>query len=172
MNVKFYYNEYPPNRVDKGMDKNNPILTVENVRFKDENSLNISNPVIVFAPTDSQENSDLYGWRDIVEGAKFNYFYIPKFERFYFIDNMQTKNGLIEIIGKCDVLMSFKVDILNSTQYVTRQQNKRSAYLSDSQLPIRSDHNYIVKPFGRNVDDKTCSQVILITTGKGGNLVT
>ena len=168
MNVKFYYNKYPPNRVDKQTDKDNPILAIENVRFKEEKALNITNPVIVFAPT---QNTTLDDWNDIVESAKFNYFYIPKFERFYYIQNISTNGGLIEIEGKCDVLNSFKYDILNSTQYIVRQQNKRSAYLSDTMLPIRSDHKYYMKTFGRNVDDKTCSHVILITTGKGGTVV-
>ena len=166
MNVKFYYNHYPANKIDKGMTKDNPILTVENVRFKDEYNLNINNPTIIFAP-----NGTLDSWGDIVESARFNYFYIPKFTRFYFIENIQTNNGLIEITGKCDVLMSFKDDILSSIQYIMRQENKRSAYLSDSMLPVRSDHKYYMKTFGRNVDDKECDRVILITTGKGGTLV-
>lgn len=171
MNVKFYYNNYPPNKVDKNTDKDNPILQVYNVRFKEDNTLNIVNPIIIFAPTDGSPNASLDDWKDIVECAKFNYFYIPKFERFYFIQNMKTSGGLIEITGKCDVLNSFKNDILNSEQFILRQQNKRSKYLSDSHIPVRSDHKYYMKTFGDNVDDKTCSRMILITTGKGGTVV-
>ena len=64
MNVKFYYNHYPANKIDKGMTKDNPILTVENVRFKDEYNLNINNPTIIFAP-----NGTLDNWGDIVENC-------------------------------------------------------------------------------------------------------
>lgn len=167
MNVKFYYNEYPPNKVDKGTDKDSPILTIENVRFKDEANLSIQNPTLILAPN----GTELSSWGDIVESARFNYFYIPKFCRFYFITDIFTNNGLIEITGKCDVLNSFKDDILASSQYITRSQSRRSAYLSDSMLPIRSDHRYIMKPFGKHVDDKTCSKVLMITTGKGGNTI-
>lgn len=171
MNVKFYYNRYPDNVVDKQTDKDNPILTVTNVRFKDDNSLNILQPVIKFAPTDTAPNTSLGDWSDIVEGTKYNYFYIPKFERFYYVTNMQTTGSHIEITGKCDVLNSFKDDILKSTQFVLRQQNKRSAYLPDSFLPIRNDHHYDMVAFGKSVDDKNCHNILLVTTGKGGNVV-
>lgn len=166
MNVKFYFNKQPFNKVDKGLDKDNPILTVENVRFLTDGTLNITNPVIEFAPT-----TNISDWSDIVESARYNYFYIPKFARFYFIENIETKASHVIVTGKCDVLMSFKDDILASTQYITRSESRRSAYLSDSMLPIRSDHRYIMKPFGDPVDDKTCSKILMITTGKGGNTI-
>lgn len=166
MNIKLYYNKYPANKIDKNIDKDNPILTVENVRFLDDKNLNISSPTIIFAPT-----GNISSWDDIVESARFNYFYIPKFARFYFITNIETEGSHVVISGKCDVLTTFKNDILNSTQYIVRQENKRSAYLSDSMTPVRSDHKYYMKTFGRNVDNKACDRLVLITTGKGGNLV-
>lgn len=166
MNVKFYFNKQPYNKVDKGLDKDNPILTVENVRFLTDGTLNITNPVIEFAPT-----TNISDWSDIVESVRYNYFYIPKFARFYYIENIETKGSHVIVTGKCDVLMSFKDDILASTQYITRSESRRSAYLSDSMLPIRSDHRYIMKPFGGPVDDKTCSKILMITTGKGGNTI-
>ena len=166
MNVKFYFNKQPFNKVDKGLDKDNPILTVENVRFLTDGTLNITNPVIEFAPT-----TNISDWSDIVESVRYNYFYIPKFARFYYIENIETKASHVIVTGKCDVLMSFKDDILSSTQYITRSESRRSAYLSDSMLPIRSDHRYIMKPFGKYVDDKTCSKILMITTGKGGTTI-
>lgn len=166
MNVKFYYNGYSPNRIDKNKDKNKPQLTISNVRFKEEGSLNITDPVLVIAPVDAAS-----AWSDIVEGIKYNYFYIPKFTRWYFVKNIRTNGGLIEIEGECDVLYSFMDDILNSTQFVLRSQNHRSAYLPDSFLPIRNDHSYEMIPFGSYVDDKSCPEVMLITTGDGGTIV-
>ena len=166
MNVKFYYNKQPFNKVDKGLDKDNPILTVENVRFLTDGTLNITNPVIEFAPT-----TNISDWSDIVESARYNYFYIPKFARFYYIENIETKASHVIVTGKCDLLMSFKDDILSSTQYIARQENKRSSYLSDSMLPVRSDHKYYMKTFGHNVDKKDCTNILLITTGKGGTTI-
>lgn len=166
MNVKLFYNEYPPNKVDKGMDLDNPQKLLTNVRFKDDNSLNILRPTIVVAPVDSES-----ALADIVEIARFNYCYIPKFTRFYFIDNISGVGGLIEIKCRVDSLYSFKDDILASTQFVLRQQNNRSKYLPDNLLPIRADHKYYMKTFGRNVDKKDCSKVILITTGHGGTVI-
>lgn len=167
MNVEFFYNKYPPNKVNKGIDKNNPVLHVENVRWKEENSLNILEPTIIFTPDVTQNVS----WRDIVDSAKFNYFYIPKFTRFYFITNISTENGRIVIKGKVDALSSFMDDVYNSTQFIVRQQSKRTSMLPDSHYPIRADHKYLVKNFTRDVYDPSCSNVILITTGKGGTPV-
>ena len=68
--------------------------------------------------------------------------------------------------------MSFKKDILASTQYVLRQQTKNdSPYLPDDMLPIKSTHNYWFKTFGQDVIKKDCARVILATTGKGGHIV-
>ena len=167
MNVKLFYNEYPPNKVDKGMDLDNPQKLLTNVRFKDDNSLNILRPTLLIAPVDTES-----ALADIVEIARFNYCYIPKFARFYFIDNISGVGGRIEIKCRVDALHSFKDDILASSQFVLRQQNKRSAYLPDSFLPIRNDHHYDMISFGASVDDKNCHNILLVTTGKGGNVVT
>lgn len=45
----------------------------------------------------------------------YNYCYIPDFNRYYFIDGIESINqGLWRLYMRCDVLMSFKADILNT----------------------------------------------------------
>lgn len=168
MNVKFFYCTDPPEKVGKDLDVNDPQLTVTNVRFTADNSLSVREPTIEFAPSG---DTTLETWRDIVNSARVNYFYIPKFTRFYKITSMTTSGSHINISGVSDPLTSFKSDVLKSKQYIVRQEKKRSRYLPDTNLPIRNDHRYIVKTFGADVYDPECSNVILITTGKGGHIV-
>lgn len=168
MNVKFFYCTDPPEQVTKNLDVDDPKILVTNVRFTTDNALSVREPTIEFSPTG---NTTLETWSDIVNSARVNYFYIPKFTRFYKITSMTTSGSHIIISGVSDPLTSFKSDILKSKQYIVRQEKKRSRYLPDTNLPIRNDHRYIVKTFGSDVYDPECSNVILITTGKGGHIV-
>jgi hypothetical protein len=157
MNVIFYRNTAPPNKVNKTNNLYDD-LTVENVRFKENGALDVLNPTIILGTI-----------TDIGDIVKYNYVKIPKLDRYYFISKISTEGGLIRIDCKCDVLFSHKKDILSSKQYILRQETKNnSPYLVDDMLPIRSDHYYLCKPFGRDVDDRTCGRIILATTGKGG----
>ena len=165
LNVILYKNSAPPNKVDKTSSLSKK-TTVENVRFVENDSLDIMNPSVLIMLTSSGDNLDISDY------AGFNYIEIPKLSRFYFIKSMKTECGLVRYDCKVDPLMSHKKDILSSTQYILRQEKyNNSPYLEDNMLPIRSDHGYIMKPFGNNVDDRTCGRVILATTGKGGNPV-
>jgi hypothetical protein len=104
--------------------------------------------------------------------SKFNYLKIHKFNRYYYIDNISTIGGLIEIECRCDVLMSHAKDILASKQYILRQETKyKNPFLFDNLLPITSEHNYEAKPFGDPVFKKDCGYVLLATTGIGGDII-
>lgn len=166
MNVKFYYCNEPPETVVKSLDLDDPVITVTNVRFTTENSLSVREPSLEFAPT-----TTLSTWTDIVDAGRVNYFYIPKFTRFYKITSMSTDGSHIMISGKSDPLTSFKTDVMRSTQYVVRQQNKRSAYMPDTSYPLKNSHRLYVKTFGKSVIKPDCANVMLITAGKGGHVV-
>lgn len=166
MNVKFFYCNEPPETVAKNLDLDDPVITVTNVRFTTENSLSVREPSLEFAPT-----TTLSTWSDIVDAGRVNYFYIPKFTRFYKITSMSTDGSHIMISGKSDPLTSFKTDVMRSTQYVVRQQNKRSAYMPDTSYPLKNSHRLYVKTFGKSVIKPDCDKVMLITAGKGGHVV-
>lgn len=160
MNIRLYNISDNPNKVKKSASKSGGTL-IEDVRFKDADSLNVLNPTLLL-----NINSD------ISECIKFNYVYIPKTTRFYYITNISTVGGLIAIDCKVDVLMSWSDDILKSKQFILRNENLyKNKYLMDSELPITSQHNYICTPFGDNVDDRTCVRVILETAGNGGRVI-
>jgi hypothetical protein len=166
MHVHLFKNSAPPNKVNKSGNLSKKVV-FEGMNFTEKGALDILNPTILIRYGDS--DNDI---RDIEDIAVFNYMYIPKFNRYYYIDSISTEGALIRISGRCDVLHSHKKDILNSTQYVLRQETyNNSPYLDDNMLPISSKHNYVGKAFGRKVADVTCGRVILATTGNGGTIV-
>lgn len=46
--------------------------------------------------------------------------------------------GRVAITGKVDVLMSFKTDIIGSTQLIVRQEKKTNNFLIDTDIPLSS----------------------------------
>ena len=156
MNVVLYNISDPPNKIKKSIGSG---TTIENVRFLDDDALSITTPTILLKLNDDVENNIPY-----------NYVYIPKLHRYYFITEISFRAGLTYISCKCDVLYTFSKDILASEQYVARSQTNQNRYLVDDMLPIHSDKSYDVIPFTDEVFDKNCSHVILETTGTGGNV--
>ena len=114
MNIHLYNNASYKNKVDKTL--NNEITKSGTLRQE----TSVVNPSIVMEGR-------------IEDFALYNYMYIPKFKRYYFITNITTlRNNMIEISGHTDVLMSFKDTILNETAVVGRQYNDYSMYLQDN----------------------------------------
>lgn len=160
MQVILYKNSAPPNKVNKSANLSGS-KDYHNCIFTQKNALDILHPSVLLDMN-----------IDIGDVRKYNYMYIPKFSRYYFIDSISAEGGLIRIDGRCDVLMSHKTDILKSKQYILRQEkNNNSPYLDDNMLPISSKHNYKGDVFGRKVADVTCGRVILATTGNGGTII-
>lgn len=166
MHINLYKNSAPPNKVDKSSNLSNNSGNIV-VRFIRPDSFDILNPTVIISL------SDVSGFENSLSDIKkYNYMYVSDVSRYYFIDTITTENGLVKINGRCDVLMSHKKDILNSKQYILRQEkNNNSPYLDDNMLPISSKHNYKGDVFGRKVADVTCGRVILATTGNGGTII-
>ena len=121
MEIKFYKNKSAPNIIPKELEyKFNRIANLKN-------NTSIINPVITLNVKD-------YDWV-----IQCNYIFISDFNRYYFIDDIKIVNALIEISMTCDVLESFKNDILNSTQIIARQENKKNLSIIDNRLPMCSD---------------------------------
>lgn len=155
MNIRLYNISDNPNKVKKSASKSGGTL-IEEVRFKDADSLNVLTPTLLL-----NINTDLS------ECIKFNYVYIPKTTRFYYITNISAVGGLIEIDCKVDALMSWSSDILNSTQYIIRSETVQNEYIVDNLLPIDSRHKYYGEIVGDEVYDVHCHNVILETIGRG-----
>ena len=70
----------------------------------------------------------------------YNYAYISLFNRYYFItDIISLRTGLWQINLKCDVLMSFKNQILNKEVIVDRQEFNYNDYLVDDKIPAQTN---------------------------------
>lgn len=82
----------------------------------------------------------------------FNYIYIPELRRYYYVENSTIReDGFVQIQCRVDVLKSFKADILASTQYIERQENKCSYQLPDNLYNIKSNRNLTIKNFGDEI---------------------
>lgn len=68
---------------------------------------------------------------DILNG---NYLYIPDFKRFYFFKPPTSEAMFWRVDCECDVLESFKEDILKNEAIIERQENLFNLYLNDNNL--------------------------------------
>lgn len=143
MVAKIYKTKSAPNVVNKTLSE---VVTFEEVIFKEDTSL--LNPTIII---NRVSNASSYTIEDI---GTSNYFSIPKVNRYYFItDITMMSGGRVAITGKVDVLMSFKTDILGSTQLIVRQEKKTNNYLIDTDIPLSSKKQVIEHEFGDSISD-------------------
>lgn len=71
----------------------------------------------------------------------YNYGFIPEFERFYFITDIDIMNdGIFSLSLRCDVIESFKSDLLECTGLVTKKTDGRG-YLNvpDYDIDVRKE---------------------------------
>lgn len=124
---------------------------------------------------DIYDSCDLYNPTLIVKSNNVinsNYLYITNFKRFYFIVNKNLdKSGITVINCECDVLMSFKNDILNSTQLVIRSadtsnEKVKNSKIADTLRPISPlEFDGKVRVTGWGLENKTPGGFILTTMG-------
>lgn len=70
---------------------------------------------------------------NIGEGVlEYNYAYIPRFNRYYFINNISWDNGMFILNLKCDVLGTYKTAIGNYTGFVVRASAANDSMIEDT----------------------------------------
>lgn len=90
-----------------------------------------------------------------ISNFSFNYCFIPIFNRYYFIDNIEVlTNNLISLSLKIDVLMTYKNDINNSFATITEStevlnENKLNYNSEDIENITKID---LTNPFNGNTD--------------------
>lgn len=77
----------------------------------------------------------------------YNYVQIPRFNRFYFIEDIVINDTFMIMSLRCDVLESFKTDILESTQIIDRQENDFDLKIVDNYVVIKPNKKFQVKKF-------------------------
>ena len=109
MEIELYYNQSDYRYINKNVEFGEVI----NGTLKDATS--IMSPVVV---TDS----------DAI--LRYNYVYIPEFRRYYEVTEVTSvRTGLWEVSMKCDVLMSFRGDIMRTQVIIDKQSQYVNAYL-------------------------------------------
>ena len=96
--------------------------------------------------------------------SDYNYAYIPQCHRYYYInDIIALSGGRVKLLLTVDVLMSFKTDILNSTQLVIRQKNQGKMYLADADWTVDGRTYLRSQYFNENHFDTQNDTFVLIT---------
>lgn len=149
MDIFLYKTESAPNVVDKRLTE---VAHYTSVRLLDDTS--------ILTPTIEVRESTI-----IDDLWTINYFYIPKFKRYYFVTDAVATAGMFRLSGRVDVLRSYKSEILISSQIISRQENLQDRYLHDSMIPISDKQEVQEIEFGETFDD-TNSLFILVTTGQ------
>lgn len=121
--------------------------TEMNIKFKDKTD--IKNPLVII----HSENP-----------ISFNYAYIPNFKRYYFIDSIEVfPNSIYNVSLTCDVLESFKTDILESSGFISRQEmNVNNYYNSDYETEVRKEVDLYESSI---THDTTIKTNILVSVG-------
>ena len=151
MEIKLYKNLSENNVIGKTLTQ------IKSVEAQLKNDVSIINPTLVLNYTANILDS--------------NYCFIPKFNRYYFIDEIIPITG-DRCIVKCrvDVLESFKEDIKSLTVILDKSQSiyKSNKYLDDGSFIVENkDFNTIYNfPNGFNEE----GTFILICAGGGGSL--
>lgn len=114
MTITVYQNTSARNVVDKSLTQ---IATYQTAQIKDVCS--IADPVITVSNTTG-----------ILSG---NYLYIPDFNRYYFINKIETEHQRIIIYAHVDVLMTYAAQLRNMSGLLARVQDKNmyNLYLND-----------------------------------------
>lgn len=129
MDITLFNNGSMVNTIEKKLTNS---FNVSNVFLKDD--VTISTPIIIFEMFSS--------WNS------YNYCYIPLFNRYYFIIGYNILDGnRIEVNLRCDVLMSFKTDILKSVGEIKRSTTNNNSALSDTVTPPWVGGKYTFKRF-------------------------
>lgn len=130
MNLKLYTNLSDKNVFDKELYHNADIVGV----LREDCS--IINPVIKVEGLTATQLKEC------------NYCYIPEFGRYYYINNINLKGQLYELICHVDVLTSFKDSIRDNEAIISRQQKTYNLYLRDGAFKCEAGNIIQIKQFG------------------------
>lgn len=140
-------------KLKRSLDSANTI----NKKFSDE---------ILFTECKLKSDTEIINPTILIQSNTFlnyNYAEIPEFNRSYFINNITLfPRGLYELELKCDVLESFKTDILNSKAWITQNTNINNYYDDGNYL---SEVKKEITIYKSDVTITRSDSIIMITAG-------
>ena len=135
LQLMLYQNSSSNSRIDKSLS-----------HLHTYSSLTLKEPTSIQTPTIRLSASDT----NVVKG---NYAYIPKFDRFYYVTDVRSlPGGLWELDLKCDVLMSFRDEIIDNTVLFNHSEGAYNLYLNDGTLQVDSRPRVKIKRFPNGLD--------------------
>ena len=146
MSVKLCHNSSPVEKIGKNIDSGTSFDCV----LKADTS--VLKPTIILS-----SNADAI--------KTYNYMYIDDFKRYYFIDDIVSKNNnLWEISGHVDVLETYKAGIKSNKAVIRRQQNIYNLYLNDPDFITYNNEKIQTLKFknGTTPFSKTLTYVLVI----------
>ena len=96
-----------------------------------------SNPVNVALIDDTDLASPIFKVRDVDIYMTANYCYIDTLRRYYFIDDITLSQGYAFLKCTCDVLVTYKNDLLKQNCIIKRQENNHDMKQNDGSIPIK-----------------------------------
>lgn len=133
LDMNLYHNNAERNRVDK----TNFLESVSTLNGYLRDKTSITNPSIII---------------EMSEFPTFNYVYLPKFNRYYYVTNiLSIATNLWQIDMHVDVLMSYKDKILLQSAIIERNEYDWNPYLIDSSLPVSKEPNITVEEVPQSI---------------------
>ena len=129
MNITFYQNISEYNAVNKSIRE----LTTITGTLREESS--IIDPVITISDIDNIVGS-------------MNYAYIPEFNRYYFITNIESvRSNLWRISFHVDVLYTYRAQIKSNSAIIERNENQYDLKLNDGLFKTQQNPRIAQFPF-------------------------
>lgn len=100
--------------------------------------------------------------------SKYNYAYIPAFERYYFIEEWYFERALWTASLRVDVLATYKTEIGSSSLYIMRSADAHDGDIIDTLYPAQSGCNFdstvVTNPWWNNIS------YVVGTVSRSGNM--
>ena len=101
-----------------------------------------------------KENCSIIDQIILIEGipdeniSHLNYIYIPSFNRYYYVNNIEVENtNLFRLHCHVDVLKTFASGIRSNNAVISRQENKYNLYLPDGAFKTYANPHYQIVKF-------------------------
>lgn len=146
VNIILYESKSQPNKINKSL--NSPL----SLSCEITDIINIQSPEILI-------DFD-------INAIKKNYVFISDFSRYYFVKSMNIEGNKIRIFLYCDVLMSFKNDILNSEIIARRSSSNYEDYIIDGLIRTTNNTSLHVSRFPYEFIGKPTDNFIMKIGGK------
>ena len=119
----------------------------------------------VLRDTTSLQTPSIILNRNISDLINCNYVFIEDFNRYYYVNNITSvKQNLTQLDLSCDVLMSFKDDILKQTAIIKKQQDNWNLYIDDGSFSAQQNSRVQIKSFPNSIEGESYVLVLAGTT--------